>query len=96
MPSYRRLLERPRDLPRLVQRSGFTKRPEWAADAAATQAAALTAEFEAQHGAPLLRPGAGAPAALEGSEAIALVAYLQQLGLPPSEIPFSTAASEQP
>ncbi|MDB2576315.1 cbb3-type cytochrome c oxidase subunit I [Planctomycetota bacterium] len=96
MPSYRRLLERPRDLPRLVQRSGFTKRPEWAADAAAAQAAALTAEFEAQHGAPLLRPGAGAPAALEGSEAIALVAYLQQLGLPSSEIPFSTAASEQP
>ena len=67
---------------------------EW--ELAAAQAAALTAEFEAQHRAPLLRPGAGAPAALEGSDAIALVAYLQQLGLPPSEAPTDPTDGEQP
>ena len=96
MPSYRHLLERPRHLPRLVRRSGSSKRPRWAADAAAAQAAALTAEFEAQNGAPLVHPGAGAPAALEGSDAIALVAYLQQLGLPPLEASVGPIDSEQP
>lgn len=105
MPSYRHLLERPRDLPRLVHRSGHRKHPAVAAESAAAQATALTAEFEAQNGAPLVRPGAGAPIDLEGSDAIALVAYLQQLGLPHSEAltdpsdpagPSSPADNEQP
>ena len=94
MPSYRHLLERPRDLPRLVHRSGHLKLPAVAAEGAAAQAAALTAEFEAQNGAPLLRPGAGAPVPLEASDAIALVAYLQQLGLP-SQDDLPTPASSQ-
>lgn len=96
MPSYRHLFERARDLPRLLHRSGLGKLPTVAAEDAAAQAAALTAEFEAQNGASLLRPGAGAPAALEGSDAIALVAYLQQLGLPPSEAPTDPNDGEQP
>ena len=96
MPSYRHLIERARDLPRLVHRSGHRKLPSVAAEDAAAQAAALTAEFEAQNGATLVRPGAGAPVDLEGSDAIALVAYLQQLGLPPSEAPADPAAGEQP
>ena len=96
MPSYRHLLERPRDLPRLVHRSGHLKLPAVAAEGAAAQAAALTAEFEAQNGAPLVRPGAGAPVDLEGSDAIALVAYLQQLGLPPAEAPADPSSPADP
>jgi cytochrome c oxidase cbb3-type subunit I/II len=98
MPSYRHLLERPRDLPRLVHRSGGRKTPGRTARRAAEQAAALAAEFEAQHGGPLLRDAAGAPVDLEGSDALAVVAYLQQLGLPaaaPDPAP-EAPGSEQP
>lgn len=96
MPSYRHLFEQPRDLPRLVHRSGLTKIPTAAASRAAAQAAELVSEFEAQNGAPLLRPGAGAPVPLEASDAIALVAYLQQLGLPSRDDLPTPASSEQP